>query len=69
MRFTASLQLNYGTISTTENNSYTADQYGNVPIYSGNPFIPASIQSVLSSPDSASQGVLGFPGRPRPAAS
>ena len=45
---TASLQLNYGTIST-ETNSYTADQYGSVPIYSGNPYIPASIQSVLNS--------------------
>ncbi len=47
---TASLQLNYGT-TTTENNSYTADQYGGSPgvtIYSGNPYIPASIQSVMT---------------------
>lgn len=47
---TASLQLNYGTTST-ENNSYTADQYGGSPgvtIYSGNPYIPASIQSYMT---------------------
>jgi outer membrane receptor protein involved in Fe transport len=50
----ASLQLNYGT-TETENNSYSADQYGNVPIYSGNPFIPASIQQYLSA-----HGLAGF---------
>ncbi len=44
---TASLQLNYGTTSTT-NNSYTADQYGSAVINSGNPFIPASIQSYMT---------------------
>jgi iron complex outermembrane recepter protein len=47
---TASLQLNYGTTSTT-NNSYTPDQYGGSPgvtIYSGNPYIPPSIQSYMT---------------------
>jgi outer membrane receptor protein involved in Fe transport len=50
----ASLQLNYGT-TATENNSYSADQYGNVPIYSGNPFIPPSIQQYL-----AAHSLAGF---------
>lgn len=50
----ASLQLNYGT-TETENNSYSADQYGNVPIYSGNPFIPSSIQQYMSA-----HGIAGF---------
>jgi outer membrane receptor protein involved in Fe transport len=46
-KLSASLQLNYGS-TYTENNSYTADQYGNVPIYAGNPFIPTSIADYMT---------------------
>jgi iron complex outermembrane recepter protein len=49
----ASLQLNYGTTSIT-NNSYSADQPGAVPIFSGNPFIPSALQAQMTA--------LGIPG-------
>ena len=42
----ASLQFNYGTTST-DNNSYTFDQYGSVLVHADNPFIPASVGSYL----------------------
>ena len=53
-RVKATLQLNYSN-SDMENNSYTFDQYGTVPIYSGNPFIPPSIQAQMTA-----QGIPGF---------
>jgi iron complex outermembrane receptor protein len=42
----ASLELNYGK-SYSENNSYVDNRYGNLPISTDNPFLPASIKTQM----------------------
>ncbi len=43
----ASLQYDYSW-DQVENNSYSDDHYANLKIYSGNPFIPASVQATMN---------------------
>jgi iron complex outermembrane recepter protein len=43
----ASLELNYGK-SYSENNSYVYNRYGNLPIASDNPYLPASIKTAMA---------------------